>query len=58
MHTNLRSLIRRRQHVKQQRNISTPQREISFHRVQRLHSVIMMLELTRTEGVASLPFSI
>ena len=25
---------------RQQRNISTPQHEISFHRVQRLHSVI------------------
>ena len=41
MHINLRSLIRRRQHVKQQRNISTPQHEIAFHRVQRLHSVIL-----------------
>ena len=42
MHTNLRSLIRRRQHVKQQRNISTPQHEISFHLVQRLHSVFIL----------------
>jgi IS30 family transposase len=39
----LRSLIRRRQHVRQQRNISTPQHEISFHRVQRLHSVIIQI---------------
>jgi hypothetical protein len=27
---------------RQQRNISTPQHEISFHRVQRLHSVITL----------------
>ena len=28
---------------RQQRNISTPQHEISFHRVQRLHSVIIQI---------------
>ena len=27
---------------RQQRNISTPQHEISFHRVQRLHSVMTL----------------
>ena len=27
---------------RQQQNISTPQHEISFHRVQRLHSVITL----------------
>ena len=30
---------------RQQRNISTPQHEISFHRVQRLHSVIMCINI-------------
>ena len=29
---------------RQQRNISTPQHEISFHRVQRLHSVNFFIE--------------
>jgi hypothetical protein len=30
---------------RQQRNISTPQYEISFHRVQRLHSVLTIWEV-------------
>ena len=54
MHTNLRSLIRRRQHVKQQRNISTPQHEISFHRVQRLHSVVNIAKRNITTGLFGL----
>ena len=29
---------------RQQRNISTPQHEISFHRVQRLHSVSIIIK--------------